>query len=120
MFLPAKWQNITIHSCSGVVLKQTELNWLSGHHTRWERALHLAEAETTPEQGGSLPWRQKVVDDACRKLGATANDITSCEICQERIAECVLNGKDPFDAGIGVRETLLSYGIKINSPSKFR
>jgi len=101
-------------------MKVTDANWLAGYHTRWERALHHAEAKGTPEQGGSLPWRQKVVDDACRKLKGTANDIVSCEICQERIAECVLNGQDPFSSGIGVRQSLEALGVRIPEPRKKR
>ena len=94
-------------------MKQTDCNWLQGYHTAWERELHRHEAMTEPEQGLSLAWRKGVVDNAVRKLGSKANDIVSCEICQERIAEHTLNGTDPFDERVGVRESLAAYGVKI-------
>lgn len=101
-------------------MKLTEGNYETGCHTRWERALHLAESQASPEQGGCLAWRQRVVDDACRKLKGTANDIIACEVCQERIAQCVFDGKDPFDAGLSVRASLEAIGIRVPEPKRKR
>lgn len=108
------------HTPARVTNLETNPNWLAGFHTKWERELHLAEARSTREQAGDLAWRKRVVDDACRKFKQSANDIVSCEVCQETIAQCLLDGEAPFAAGIGIREMLETYGVRIPKLGKLR
>jgi len=91
---------------------QTEKS-LHCYHEAWEAVLHRREAQAGSEQAASLSWRKGVVDETVRKLKGKATDIVLCEICEERAAQCLLAGKNFFDEGIGIREMLSSYGIKI-------
>jgi len=96
-----------------------EKNHAAGFHEAWERELHKA-LSLAKEQAKevTLDDRKKIVDNAVRRLGPQASNIVCCEFCQEEISTALLEGKNIFDEGLGVREMLESYGIKTPSFKK--
>jgi len=83
------------------------------YHYRWEAQLHVIE-EGRQAQGlppFTLQERAAYVDKFVQANPKKFEEIVSCPVCQEKIAEAVLNGKCPWDVGAPVRQHLESLGL---------
>lgn len=96
----------------------TNSDYLHGYHEAWEREIHRAEESAPSAPLERLRWRQTQAENAVRKLKGHAADVVLCEVCQERAASAILDGRDLFDEGIGVREQLENFGIFLNKTPK--
>lgn len=82
-------------------------NYALGYHEAWEAHLHLARAAAL-EGGSPLTPQQelKVIENYITKNRKKASDHVICSVCQEAIAEAVLNGTDPFECPVQARVLL--------------
>ena len=97
-------------------MTQTLADYSTGYHSAWERELHIVTAARNA-QGAPLNWteRGQVVDRFCQANPRTFEKVVFCEVCSEKIAEAIIEGRDPFQAPKEAKEYLEKYGIFVRS-----
>lgn len=89
-------------------------NFALGYHEKWEAWLHEYRALAVAS-GKPLTMKEEA-DAVCKWMTAnhrTAAMVTPCNICQEQIAQAMLDGTDPFVCPESARQLLEQYGFRI-------
>ena len=83
------------------------------YHERWEAYLHKCE-QLRALKGlpvATLSERAAIVDHFVQGAPKTHSDIVSCDVCQEKISQAILEGRDPWAITIPIRTHLESLGL---------
>jgi hypothetical protein len=89
-------------------------DWGNAEHTAWERHLHRQEASRV----ASCPpmtnaERTEVVTKYVQRYPAAAENIVHCEVCEKRLCEALLDGRNIFEMPRSMPALLNKYGISI-------
>lgn len=87
-------------------------DYRNGRHRRWEVELHRFDARFTAV-GMDVDWaaRRAFIDGWLQThTYDDANAIVGCDVCQETIAQALLENRDPFVIPPAVKEVLHSFG----------
>lgn len=90
------------------------IEYALGYHEAWEVWLHVQRADwlTRGVQVTAAQEQQHLENWLSRNL-KHAVKATLCPICNERIAECLLTGEDPFAVPQFARDALENFNISL-------
>jgi hypothetical protein len=86
-------------------------NYANGYHELWEVRLH-ERRKSARDAGRELSPQEELnaLEQIVTAFGKTATGHIVCDVCQEEIAQAMLEGRDPFkipDAARSVLEDVL-------------
>jgi hypothetical protein len=91
-----------------------QIRYQHGYHEKWEAWLHgLREAARLDGHPLSLAQVSAALTEWTRINHQTANLETPCNVCQEQIAQGLIDGTDPFRCPDEVRVQLEKAGFRI-------
>jgi hypothetical protein len=101
----------------------TSKHYAIGRHYRWEAATH--EAGDTFKKTKGRPWtyeeRREWIDGYLAATPyAQQQQIVTCAVCEDVIAEAVLRGESPFQVSEEVKAQLASAKARVSMPDAYR